>query len=75
MKIKLKKTAYDSISVRDILAGEIVDLGAERNEKAVKNGFAEWVEQPTTEKKETEKPTEKKAETVKKTTTPAKPKK
>ena len=75
MKIKLKKTAYDSVSARDILAGEIVDLGKERNEKAVKNGFAEWVKQPETEKKETEKPTAKKAETVSKTTTPAKPKK
>lgn len=74
MKIKLKKTAFDAIAKRDILAGEIVDLGAERNEKAVKNGFAEWVEQPT-EKRETEKPTAKKAETVSKTTTPAKPKK
>ena len=45
-------TARDTEKGVDILKDSVVDLGKERNERAVKNGYAQWVEEAETEKKE-----------------------
>lgn len=67
-------TARDTEKGVDILKDSVVDLGKERNEKAVKNGYAQWVEESVKNVKE-EAETEKKEGTPKKTTSLVKGKK
>lgn len=50
-KVKFLVDTFDKVKRVNIPKGEVQDLGKERNEKAVQNGYAEWVE---TEKKEAE---------------------
>ena len=74
-KIKMLVTAKDNVKGGQILKDTVIDLGKERNTKAVKNGLAVWVDSRefTEAKKEVE--TEKKEGTPKKTTSSAKGKK
>ena len=68
--IKLFSNVTDGVTVHSLRKGTIVDLGADRNEKAVNNKFAVWVDdQPKDE------PTEKKEGTPRKTTSSVKGKK
>ena len=75
MKIKMKATAFDKVGRKNLMKGTVIDLGKERNEAAVNNKLAVWVDSIdfTEAKKEVE--TEKKEETPKKTTTSVKGKK
>ena len=50
--IKLLSNVTDGVTGKVLYKDQIVDLGAERNEKAVYNKFAVWVDEPPTEKKE-----------------------
>ena len=50
-KIKLLTDIFDTEKKVNLEKGVIGDYGKERNERAVKKGYAEWVE---TEKKEAE---------------------
>ena len=74
-KIKMLVSANDKVTGKLILEGSELDLGKERNNNAVKNGLAVWVDSREfiEAKKEVEK--EKKEETPKKTTTSVKGKK
>ena len=68
--IKLLSNGTDGVTGKVLYQDQIVDLGEERNEKAVNNKFAVWVdEQPK------EAPTEKKEGTPRKTTSSVKGKK
>ena len=75
MKIKMNTTAFDKVGRKNLMKGTVIDLGKERNEAAIKNKLAVWVDSRdfTEAKKEVE--TEKKEETPKKTTTSVKGKK
>ena len=74
-QIKLLKSVKDKETGKQILTGTVIDLGKERNEDAVNNKLAVWVDSRdfTEAKKEVE--TEKKEETPKKTTSSVKGKK
>ena len=74
-QIKLLKSVKDKETGKQILTGTVIDLGKERNEAAVNNKLAVWVDSRdfTEAKKEVE--TEKKEGTPKKTTTQVKGKK
>ena len=74
-KIKMLVSANDKITGKLILEGSELDLGKERNNNAVKNGLAVWVDSREfiEAKKEVEK--EKKEVTPKKTTSSVKGKK
>ena len=74
-RIKLLKSVKDKETGNQLLTGTVIDLGKERNEAAVNNKLAVWVDSRdfTEAKKEVE--TEKKEETPKKTTTSVKGKK
>lgn len=79
-KIKMLVTAKDNVKGGQILKDTVIDLGKERNTKAVKNGLAVWVDSRefTEAKKEVEADkaiSEKKEGTPKKTTSRAKGKK
>lgn len=68
-------TARDTEKGVDIQKDAVVDLGKERNEKAVKNGYAQWLEEVKVSNVKEEAATEKKEGTPKKTTTSVKGKK
>ena len=74
-QIKLLKSVKDKETGKQILTGTVIDLGKERNEAAIKNKLAVWVDSRdfTEAKKEVE--TEKKEGTPKKTTSSVKRKK
>ena len=74
-QIKLLKSVKDKETGKQILTGTVIDLGKERNEAAVNNKLAVWVDSRdfTEAKKEVE--TETKEGTPKKTTTSVKGKK
>jgi len=77
-QIKLLTTVKDyEKKDTQYLKGTLIDLGKERNEKAVKNGLAVWVDSRSFKevKNLSEKVTEKKEETPKKTTSLVKGKK
>ena len=67
-RIKLLQSVKDNKTGEQYLTGTVIDLGKERNEAAVKNKLAVWVDSRdfTEAKKEVE--TEKKEGTLKKTT-------
>ena len=68
--IKLLSNVTDGVTGHSLPKGTIVDLGAERNEKAVNNKFAVWVDD-----QQKDEPTEKKEGTPRKTTSSVKGKK
>lgn len=76
-QIKLLTTVSDSKTGQMLNRDSLQDLGKERNEKAVKNGLAVWVDSRSFKevKNLSEKVTEKKEETPKKTTSLVKGKK
>ena len=77
-QIKLLKSVKDKETGKQILTGTVIDLGKERNEVAVNNKLAVWVDSRSSkEEKPLQylKPSEKKEGTPKKTTTSVKGKK
>lgn len=78
-QIKILKTVRDNIKGGSILKDTIIDLGAERNKNAVKNGLAVWVDSRSFKEErameDLTKATEKKEGTPAKTTSSAKEKK
>ena len=78
MKIKMNTTAFDKVGRKNLMKGTVIDLGKERNEAAIKNKLAVWVDSRSSKE---EKPlqdlkaTEKKEGNPKKTTTSVKGKK
>ena len=77
-QIKLLKSVKDKETGKQILTGTVIDLGKERNEAAIKNKLAVWVDSRNSKEEkplQDLKPSEKKEGTPKKTTTSVKGKK
>ena len=77
-RIKFLQSVKDKETGEQYLTGTVIDLGTERNEAAIKNKLAVWVDSNTSKEKkplQDLKPSEKKEETPKKTTTSVKGKK
>ena len=77
-RIKLLKSVKDKETGKQLLTGTETDLGKERNEAAVNNKLAVWVDSRSSKEKkplQDLKPSEKKEGTPKKTTTSVKGKK
>lgn len=77
-QIKLLKSVKDKETGKQILTGTVIDLGKERNEAAIKNKLAVWVDSRSSKEEKPLhdlKPSEKKEGTPKKTTTSVKGKK
>ena len=78
-QIKLLKSVKDIKTGKQILSGTVTDLGTERNNNAVNNGLAVWVDSRSFKEErameDLAKPSEKKEGTPKKTTTSVKGKK
>lgn len=78
MKIKMNTTAFDKVGRKNIMKGTVIDLGKERNEDAVNNKLAVWVDSRSSKEEkplQDLKPSEKKEGNPKKTTTSVKGKK
>ena len=78
MKIKMNTTAFDKVGRKNLMKGTVIDLGKERNEAAVNNKLAVWVDSRSSKEEkplQDLKPSEKKEGTPKKTTTSVKGKK
>ena len=73
-QIKLLKSVKDKETGKQILTGTVIDLGKERNEDAVNNKLAVWVDSRSSPLQDL-KPSEKKEGTPKKTTSSVKGKK
>ena len=74
-QIKLLKSVKDKETGKQILTGTVIDLGKERNEAAIKNKLAVWVDSRNSKEEkplQDLKPSEKKEGTPKKTTTSVK---
>ena len=79
MKIKMNTTAFDKVGRKNLMKGTVIDLGKERNEAAVNNKLAVWVDSRSFKEErameDLAKPSEKKEGTPKKTTSSVKGKK
>ena len=78
MKIKMNTTAFDKVGRKTLMKGTVTDLGKERNEAAVNNKLAVWVDSRSSKEEKPLhdlKPSEKKEGTPKKTTSSVKGKK
>ena len=77
-RIKLLQSVKDNKTGEQYLTGTVIDLGKERNEAAVKNKLAVWVDSRSSKEEkplQDLKPSEKKEGTPKKNTTSVKGKK
>ena len=75
MKIKMNTTAFDKVGRKNLMKGTVIDLGKERNEAAIKNKLAVWVDSLSSKEEkplQDLKPSEKKEGTPKKTTSSVK---
>lgn len=75
MKIKMNTTAFDKVGRKNLMKGTVTDLGKERNEDAVNNKLAVWVDSRSSKEEkplQDLKPSEKKEGTPKKTTSSVK---
>ena len=75
MKIKMNTTAFDKVGRKNLMKGTVIDLGKERNEAAVNNKLAVWVDSRSSKEEkplQDLKPSEKKEGTPKKTTSSVK---
>ena len=78
MKIKMNTTAFDKVGRKNLMKGTVIDLGKERNEAAVNNKLAVWVDSLSSKEEkplQDLKPSEKKEGIPKKTTSSVKGKK
>ena len=77
-RIKFLQSVKDKETGEQYLTGTVIDLGKERNEAAIKNKLAVWVDSNTSKEKkplQDLKPSEKNEGTPKKTTSSVKGKK
>lgn len=74
----MNTTAFDKVGRKTLMKGTVTDLGKERNEAAVNNKLAVWVDSRSSKEEkplQDLKPSEKKEGTPKKTTSSVKGKK